>query len=753
MQSRDYPDYSLSGKDAKNAFEKGLVDAAWYQCHVPKEKMLQLLERKNGPGIRDTLIWFTLLIASGVMGYVLWGTYWAIIPFFIYGVFYGTAADSRWHECNHGTAFKSDWMNRVVYEMASFMVVRESVLWRWTHVRHHSDTLITGSDPEIAAPRPPQIRRHIMNMFNLGVWQIYIKSVTLHALGKTTEDDRNLVPESEHTKLFLGARIIVAIYASVIGLSIYTGSFLPLMYIGLPSIYGAWLMPIYSLTQHSGLKENVLDHRENCRTIYMNLVNRFIYWNMNYHLEHHMFPLVPYYSLPQLHEAIKEDCPKPYNGLLASWKEILPAWAKQKKDPSYYVPLDIPEPSSTRPVEEETSKINGDDNRIVNGWIEICDIHHVLKSGVIRFDYKDWTYAVYRTNRDEFYASDGLCTHGNSHLSDGMLVDGVIECAKHNGRFDLKDGAPVRSPVCIALNTYEIKAEGEKLWLSIDSIEQVRQKSGEAKKRFKVVSNENVSTYIKELVLEPLDKAFDFRPGEYIQLEIPVYQSSFKKISVSDPYKKTWDEKGHFDHFVANRSVARRNYSLASNPSVEKNLRFNIRIALPPEGSKYDPGVGSTYAFQLVPGETVNVYGPFGDFHIKEETQDEMVYIGGGAGMAPLRSHISYLLETQKTTRKISFWYGARTANELFYQDYFEDLAKRFSNFEFHYALSDSKDVDSPALKGFIHEVYEREHLKKCDAPKELDFYLCGPPAMISACLGMLNAYKISSERIAYDEF
>ena len=159
-------DYSLVGENSILAVQKGLAGAQWYASPVPKEKMRELLERRDGPAIRDTLLWFALLIFFGGCGYLLWGSWWAIIPFAIYGVLYASVSDSRWHESSHGTAFKTDWMNNALYEMASFMVLRESVHWRWSHTRHHSDTIIVGRDPEIAVQRPP-------NLFSLVVLKLF----------------------------------------------------------------------------------------------------------------------------------------------------------------------------------------------------------------------------------------------------------------------------------------------------------------------------------------------------------------------------------------------------------------------------------------------------------------------------------------------------------------------------------------------------------------------------------------------------
>jgi len=200
-------------------------------------------------------------------------------------------------------------------------------------------------------------------------------------------------------------------------------------------------------------------------------------------------------------------------------------------------------------------------------------------------------------------------------------------------------------------------------------------------------------------------------------------------------------------------ATRRNNYSLASNQQLERTLRFNVRIATPPPGQDCLPGVGSAYVFNLKPGDVVSAIGPFGDFHIKP-TQREMVYIGGGAGMAPLRAHLSFLLESEKTARKISYWYGARSKQEIFYSDFFENLAREHSNFRFHPALSSPlPEEDWQGYTGFIHEVVHRQYLESHTNPKTVEYYLCGPPMMIKACVKVLSELGVPPNQIAYDEF
>jgi Na+-transporting NADH:ubiquinone oxidoreductase subunit F len=745
-------DYSLTGANAARAVELGLAEADWYQCPVPRAEMRKLLERRDGPAIRDTLIWFGLIIGFGGLTILLWPSWWAVFPYLCYAVLYASSSDSRWHESSHGTAFKTDWMNNALYEIASFMVMRESVVWRWSHTRHHSDTIIVGRDPEIVVPRPPDIGGLIRGFFNLGVYPNYFRRIALHSIGRMAEDEKTFIPEMEYVKVYRRARAYLAIYLGVIAVCCLTGNILPLLLVGGVNFFGAWLMPIYGLTQHAGMAENVLDHRLNCRTVHMNLLNRYLYWNMNYHTEHHMFPLVPYHALPRLHALVKDDTPKPYRGLGDAWKEIIPALLRQVTDPTWHVVREIPEPIAREEDVAFRSSIDPD----AEGWVEACAAAELHLEDVIQFDHKKKTFAVVRDNTGRLFATDGICTHGNSHLADGLVKGGIIECPKHNGRFNLTDGSPARAPICRGLATYPVEERGNRLWINVE-------KPGgdgarpETTFSFRVVSNANVATFIKELVLEPIDSANkpDFTPGDYLQLNIPAYgQLDFKSFDISLPYVESWRTAKLFEQRVYNETDGRRNnYSIASNTDRETTLRFNVRIAPPPPGADCPPGIGSSYVFSLKPGDVVSANGPYGDFHIKP-TQKESVYIGGGAGMAPLRAHLSHLFETEKTARKVSYWYGARSKKELFYEAYFTRLAEEYPNFEFHMALSDPIEEDRwKGATGYIHDVVLNDYLKNHPHPESSEFYLCGPPAMIKACIGMLSDLGVPDEQIAFDEF
>ncbi len=742
--------YSLVGENSAKAVELGLAEAEWYQTPVPRETMRELLQRRDGPAVRDTVLWFALLFGTAGLTVALWPSWWAAIPYLVYAVIYASTSDSRWHEAGHGTSFKTDWMNNALYEIASFMVMRESVVWRWTHVRHHSDTIIVGRDPEIAVPRPPSVPRIVASFFGLLTYPLYFKAIVRHALGRVSDEERTVIPESEFGRLFARARIYVAIYAAVIVVALATWSILPLLLVGLPNLFGTWLMVVYGMTQHAGLAENVLDHRLNCRTVYMNRLNRYLYWNMNYHVEHHMFPLVPYHALPRLHEAVKHDTPPPYHGLRGAWSEIIPAVLRQVKDPTYHVKRVLPPPRTAR-----GGALAIEARPDAEGWVNVAGVEAIAPLGTLRLDVGHRTFALYRDAGGKLYATDGVCTHGNAHLSNGLVKDKLIECAKHNGRFHLEDGSPARAPVCRGLATYPVEERSGRVFVNVarpgGSGARAQQKL-----TLRVVSNQHVATFIKELVLEALEPAgpLEFTPGDYIQLDIPVYDAiPLRDLDVPESYRPAWQRLGLFDLVAKSPTPGRRNnYSLACNPKRERTLRFNVRLATPPPGGAM-PGVGSTFVFNLKPGDTVTAIGPFGDFHAKP-TRREMVYIGGGAGMAPLRAHLSHLFENEATQRKVSFWYGARSKGEVFYQEYFEELARQHPNFTFHVALSSPLAEDRwEGLTGFIHEVVRDGYLKEHRSPGSVEYYLCGPPPMIEACTDVLRGLGVPAQQIAYDAF
>lgn len=276
-----------------------------------------------------------------------------------------------------------------------------------------------------------------------------------------------------------------------------------------------------------------------------------------------------------------------------------------------------------------------------------------------------------------------------------------------------------------------------------------------------VVSNRNVATFIKEFVVKlPEGERLDFRSGGYIQIDVPRYDNiDFKSFEIEPEYREDWDKLKMWDLKTKNSEETFRAYSMANHPAEGNIVMLNIRIATPPwdrpKGTfmNVNPGICSSYIFSRKPGDKVTLSGPYGEFFIKD-TNNEMMFIGGGAGMAPMRSHIFHLFNTVKTGRKATFWYGARSKREIFYEEEFRAIEQAFPNFKFHIALSEPKPSDNwTGPVGFIHQVIYENYLSKHESPEDIEYYLCGPPVMNDAIQGMLYDMGVPTENIAFDDF
>ncbi|MDD2474399.1 MAG: NADH:ubiquinone reductase (Na(+)-transporting) subunit F [Dysgonamonadaceae bacterium] len=278
-----------------------------------------------------------------------------------------------------------------------------------------------------------------------------------------------------------------------------------------------------------------------------------------------------------------------------------------------------------------------------------------------------------------------------------------------------------------------------------------------------VVSNKNVASFIKEFVVRlPEGERLDFIPGSYSQIKVPKYDIKFSDMDIDDRFKSEWDKFNLWPLTVKNDEEVERAYSMANYPAEGDNIiTLNVRIATPPfdrntgtwkAGIK--PGIVTSYIFSLKPGDKVIMSGPFGEFHM-HDTKREMVFIGGGAGMAPLRSQLLHLFKTLKTTdRKVSYWYGARSKNEIFYEEDFRQIERDFPNFEFHIALSEPRDDDNwTGPVGFIHQVIHDNYLKDHEEPEEIEYYMCGPGPMAKAVQGMLDSLGVPPEMLLFDDF
>ena len=318
----------------------------WHRCIVDKAEFKKLCEKSDWEGFKHIFIFFGCLFFVGYLAYYTWGTWWSLLFFLIYGNIYA-CSDSIWHETGHKTAFKSKFWNNFFYQIASYMDNFEPIRWRWSHFKHHGHTAFDDPhDFEIAIRKPTDLFLFFSYFIPFAQMLIFHKSLQFetikHALGITTPVMEQCIPEKERLRCRNSARIHVGIWVTTIIVSIIYQTWLPVLFIVLPGIYGKALIASFGLMQHTGLQENVKDHRYSTRTVYLNPVFSFLYWHMEYHIEHHMFPTVPSYNLSKLHNMIKDQLPPANKGLLGAYKEILPAIFKQAKNPDYKITLSVP---------------------------------------------------------------------------------------------------------------------------------------------------------------------------------------------------------------------------------------------------------------------------------------------------------------------------------------------------------------------------------------------------------------------------
>jgi Na+-transporting NADH:ubiquinone oxidoreductase subunit F len=440
--------YSLTGPEAHAARTRGLVEATWFRPDIAPERLAELMVRTSARATVDTAVWLALLASSALLAvYTLetWGAAWSVLAFAVYGALYAGAADARWHECGHGTAFKRAAPNDLVYVFASFLLLREPTVWRWSHARHHSDTIIVGRDAEIAYPRPPRIGLIVLNLFHLVTGPRALARMCRHAAGRIDPAVADYVPEDDHPRVIREARWFLGVLMITIATAVATTSWLPVLLVGLPSFYGAWLVVLFGTTQHAGLAEDVLDHRLNTRSVRMNPVFRFLYLNMNHHVEHHLFPTVPYHALPALQREIGSQLAPTIPSTWAAYREILPALWRQRRDPTHVIVPTLPADvfgHRAAPVRTPRATSGSD--------LEIGQVRAVEKDGQ--------RFTLCRPTADEYVLTDGSCTHGDASLAEGLLQGWTLECPRHNGRFDLRTGEAVRRPATRPINVRALSA-------------------------------------------------------------------------------------------------------------------------------------------------------------------------------------------------------------------------------------------------------------------------------------------------------
>ena len=321
----------------------------WYRCKIDNKILKELSKKSDLQGLKHVVIYFTALFLTGYMAYYTWGSWWTVIWFFLYGSIFA-CADPIWHETGHKTAFKSMLLNEIFYQIGSFMVWKEPTRWRWSHFTHHSHTLST-SDPydyEIQVRKPTDLLLISLYVIPFGsLFLIHRKQsaqieTLKHALGITTPVMEQCIPDTERSKCRWIARLHVTIWLSIIFLSFYLNTWMLVLFVLLPYFYGNTLFTLFGIPQHAGLLNNSKDHRLSTRTVILNPIFSFLYWHMEYHTEHHIFPTIPSYNLKKLHTIVKDQMPPPKQGLFEAYKEIIPALLNQAKDPSYKIDVQLP---------------------------------------------------------------------------------------------------------------------------------------------------------------------------------------------------------------------------------------------------------------------------------------------------------------------------------------------------------------------------------------------------------------------------
>lgn len=321
--------------------EKLVAPRDWFTCDIPRQEMKKLLARDNYHAWLAVAGWVALMAAIGWFAFFLYPSAWSIPVFFLYGLIY-SSNNAKWHECSHGTAFRTPWLNDLFYFLCGAMEFRDAVDFRWSHARHHSYTIITGVDPEIAVPRPPKLLLVLLDCFYLRMGFYAVRNLLMHTVGIPAKEVRAYVPDSELQRMFWSARAVLVLQLIPVVLAIALHSWLPVLFFGLPRFYGAIVGWVFIALQHVGLAQDVWDHRLNTRSLRFNFILSYLYMHMENHVEHHMYPLVPFHALPRLRERVKGRLPAPYRGLIHGSRELLPVLFQQKKNPGVYIHRPLP---------------------------------------------------------------------------------------------------------------------------------------------------------------------------------------------------------------------------------------------------------------------------------------------------------------------------------------------------------------------------------------------------------------------------
>lgn len=462
--------YALSAANTERARQAGYVDAQWPLPAIDPSRLREFQQRSNARAALSTALWLALLVMSGWVVIATWWSWWSLPAIAVYSALYGGASDSRWHEMGHGTAFNSRRLNDAVYYLACFMLFRGPTVWRWSHYRHHTDTIISGHDAEIAFQRPPSIARTMWRFTHIQGGLELLGRLLRHSVGRLDAEARELVPEHEQHRVVVESRVMVVILAAAVMMSGLLSSAVPVILVGGSTILGGWLVVFFGITQHAGLQEDVLDHRRNTRTVMMNPVFRFLYLNMNFHVEHHMFPSVPYHALPALHLEIAPQLAPALPSTGAAYRQIFSAMRKQRDDPSYEIPIDLPTMTGGEKAIDIGAEtwMRGPEGQVILG------LETSLGDGELRrVDVGDRSLVVGRTESGRLFACDGWCSHQRVHLAGGAIIGEEIECPKHNARFDCSSGEVTRKPAREMLRTYPVKVREGRISIDVSRSDSV----------------------------------------------------------------------------------------------------------------------------------------------------------------------------------------------------------------------------------------------------------------------------------------
>ncbi len=317
----------------------------WYRCEIDRKTLKGLSRRSDWQGLVYFGGYMSLIAATGAVAYLTWGTWWAVPAFFVYGTLYGFCEVPA-HECQHRTPFRSAWLNETVHWIACFMAYREPILSRWMHSAHHTHTLLVGRDPEIDLQRPANLWKLVADFVRIPHARDQLRALVLHTFGLLSKEAREFVPQSEHAAMIRNARVLLVAYAAVFAWAAVAWSWLPLMLLFFPRMYGAWLHELCVKVQDGGLEINVYDHRRNSRTVLMGPVLRFLYWNMNYHVEHHLFPMVPFHALAKARAAVAHEMLPPVRGLWRAFSEVFAVFVRQQREPDFHLEPALPQPAA-----------------------------------------------------------------------------------------------------------------------------------------------------------------------------------------------------------------------------------------------------------------------------------------------------------------------------------------------------------------------------------------------------------------------